>query len=89
MPWSWKSAFRAQEPAIPANPAARSECRIRSHHPPANQPEGNAMIHTPVCDMLGIEHPIVLGGMPTWTSVPLVAAVSNAGAPLALWGWPD
>ena len=37
------------------------------------------MIRTPVCDLLGIRHPIVLGGMGTATSVPLVAAVSNAG----------
>lgn len=37
------------------------------------------MIHTPVCDLLGITHPIVLGGMASGTSVPLVAAVSNAG----------
>src|SRR5215470_2347996 len=39
----------------------------------------NMMIHTSVCDLLGITHPIVLGGMATGTSVPLVAAVSNAG----------
>ncbi len=38
------------------------------------------MIHTPVCDLLQIRHPIVLGGMAGATSVPLVAAVSNAGA---------
>ena len=37
------------------------------------------MIHTPVCDVLGIRHPIALGGMAGATSVPLVAAVSNAG----------
>ena len=37
------------------------------------------MIHTPVCDLLGIRHPIALGGMAGHTSVPLVAAVSNAG----------
>ena len=37
------------------------------------------MIHTPVCGLLGIRHPIVLGGMAGHTSVPLVAAVSNAG----------
>lgn len=37
------------------------------------------MIHTPVCDLLRIRHPIVLGGMAGATSVPLVAAVSNAG----------
>ena len=38
------------------------------------------MIHTRICDLLGIVHPIVLGGMGTATSAPLVAAVSNAGA---------
>ncbi|HZA54181.1 MAG TPA: nitronate monooxygenase [Candidatus Udaeobacter sp.] len=37
------------------------------------------MIYTPICDLLGIVHPIVLGGMGTATSAPLVAAVSNAG----------
>lgn len=37
------------------------------------------MLHTPVCDVLKIRHPVVLGGMAGSTSVPLVAAVSNAG----------
>jgi NAD(P)H-dependent flavin oxidoreductase YrpB (nitropropane dioxygenase family) len=37
------------------------------------------MIHTRICDLLGIVHPIVLGGMGTATNAPLVAAVSNAG----------
>src|SRR4029077_14695368 len=37
------------------------------------------MIRTPVCDVLGIEHPIALGGMGSLYSPPLVAAVSNAG----------
>src|SRR5918995_2803921 len=37
------------------------------------------MIHTRICEMLGIVHPVVLGGMGTATSAPLVAAVSNAG----------
>ncbi|MFQ5915319.1 MAG: NAD(P)H-dependent flavin oxidoreductase [Nitrospinota bacterium] len=37
------------------------------------------MIRTRVCDLLGVEHPIVLGGMASGTSAPLVAAVSNAG----------
>ena len=37
------------------------------------------MIHTCICDLLGIIHPIVLGGMGTATRAPLVAAVSNAG----------
>jgi NAD(P)H-dependent flavin oxidoreductase YrpB (nitropropane dioxygenase family) len=38
------------------------------------------MIHTRICDLLGIVHPIVLGGMGGATSAPLVAAVSNSGA---------
>ena len=37
------------------------------------------MISTPVCDLLGIEHPIALGGMGSVFSPPLVAAVSEAG----------
>jgi NAD(P)H-dependent flavin oxidoreductase YrpB (nitropropane dioxygenase family) len=37
------------------------------------------MIHTQICELLDIVHPIVLGGMGTATSAPLVAAVSNAG----------
>jgi NAD(P)H-dependent flavin oxidoreductase YrpB (nitropropane dioxygenase family) len=37
------------------------------------------MIHTRICDLLSIRHPIVLGGMGTATTAPLVAAVSNAG----------
>ena len=37
------------------------------------------MIHTRICQLLGITHPIVLGGMGGATSAPLVAAVSNGG----------
>jgi NAD(P)H-dependent flavin oxidoreductase YrpB (nitropropane dioxygenase family) len=37
------------------------------------------MIRTLVCDLLGIEHPIALGGMGSVYSPELVAAVSNAG----------
>jgi NAD(P)H-dependent flavin oxidoreductase YrpB (nitropropane dioxygenase family) len=37
------------------------------------------MIYTRICDLLGIQHPIILGGMGTATTAPLVAAVSNAG----------
>ena len=37
------------------------------------------MIHTRICDLLGVPHPIILGGMGTATTAPLVAAVSNAG----------
>jgi NAD(P)H-dependent flavin oxidoreductase YrpB (nitropropane dioxygenase family) len=38
------------------------------------------LITTPVCDLLGIRHPVVLGGMAGASATPLVAAVSNAGA---------
>src|SRR5262249_6221147 len=37
------------------------------------------MIRKPVCHLLGIEHPIALGGMGSVHSPELVAAVSNAG----------
>lgn len=37
------------------------------------------MLRTRICELLGIEHPIVLGGMGTGTSPALVAAVSAAG----------
>ncbi len=37
------------------------------------------MLRTPICDLLGIEDPIILGGMGNATSPELVAAVSAAG----------
>jgi len=37
------------------------------------------VLKTKLTDRLGIEHPIVLGGMGSGTSVDLVAAVSQAG----------
>ena len=36
-------------------------------------------LHTPVCDLLGIELPILQAGMGSYTTPELVAAVSNAG----------
>jgi NAD(P)H-dependent flavin oxidoreductase YrpB (nitropropane dioxygenase family) len=36
-------------------------------------------LHTPVCDLLGIDLPIFQAGMSTYTTPDLVAAVSNAG----------
>lgn len=36
-------------------------------------------LHTPICDLFGIEHPIVLAGMGGVSLASLVAAVSNAG----------
>ena len=44
------------------------------------------MIRTRICDLLGIPHPIVLGGMGNATTAPLVAAVSNAGGLGSLGG---
>ena len=38
------------------------------------------MIHTPLCDLLDIEHPIIQAGAGPATSAHLAAAVSNAGA---------
>ena len=38
------------------------------------------MLHTPLCDLLGIAHPIVQAAIWPATSPALVAAVSNAGA---------
>ena len=37
------------------------------------------MLTTPVCDLFGMTHPVVLGGMALGTNPDLVAAVSNAG----------
>lgn len=37
------------------------------------------MIKTPVCDLLGIEYPILQGGMAWIADAPLAAAVSNGG----------
>lgn len=37
------------------------------------------MLHTSVCDLLGIQYPVIQAGMGPWTSAELVAAVSNAG----------
>lgn len=37
------------------------------------------MIHTPLCELLGIEYPIVQGGMAWAAAAELAAAVSNAG----------
>jgi enoyl-[acyl-carrier protein] reductase II len=37
------------------------------------------MLRTPLCELFGIEHPIILAGMGGVSMAPLVAAVSNAG----------
>src|SRR5947207_9261752 len=37
------------------------------------------MLRTRICELFGIEHPVVLGGMGSGTANELVAAVSEAG----------
>jgi enoyl-[acyl-carrier protein] reductase II len=37
------------------------------------------MLHTKLCDLLGIEVPVIQAGMGVFTSAELVGAVSNAG----------
>ena len=44
-------------------------------------------MRTRLCDLLGIEHPIIQAGMSIFTSAELVAAVSNAGALGSLGCW--
>ena len=41
-------------------------------------------LQTPVCDVLGIQIPILQAGMSTYTTPELVAAVSNAGG-MGMW----
>ena len=43
-------------------------------------PEPVERLHTPVCDLLGCDYPIVLAGMGGVSRSGLVAAVINAGA---------
>jgi enoyl-[acyl-carrier protein] reductase II len=38
------------------------------------------MLRTPLCDLLGIDVPVIQASLGPWTSVELTAAVSNAGA---------
>jgi hypothetical protein len=44
-------------------------------------------ISTPVTQLLGIQHPILLAGMGQTSGAPLAAAVSNAGEFFCLWEW--
>jgi NAD(P)H-dependent flavin oxidoreductase YrpB (nitropropane dioxygenase family) len=37
------------------------------------------MIRTRLCDLLGIEHPVIQASIGPWSSAELVATVSNAG----------
>jgi enoyl-[acyl-carrier protein] reductase II len=53
----------------------------------SSRPEEVKMLHTPLCELLGIEHPIIQAGMgPFGSGAELAAAVSNAGALGSLGG---
>ena len=45
------------------------------------------MLRTPLCDLLGIEVPVIQAGMSIYTSAELVIAVSNAGGLGSLGCW--
>jgi len=45
----------------------------------SNGSGSSTRLRTPICDLFGIEHPIILAGMGGVSMAPLVAAVSNAG----------
>ena len=47
--------------------------------PASSNGGGRSRLRTPLCDLLGIEYPILLAGMGGVSMAPLVAAVSNAG----------
>ena len=40
---------------------------------------GNKVLHTELCDILGVQYPIILAGMGKISGAELAAAVSNAG----------
>jgi enoyl-[acyl-carrier protein] reductase II len=42
--------------------------------------EAKSMLRTRLCELLGIEHPVIQASIGPWSSAELVAAVSNAGA---------
>ena len=72
--WFQNSRRRAAEDARRARVGASHHQRRRV------ETDGSAaMLHTRLCDLLGIRHPVVLGGMGSSTSAALVAAVSNGG----------
>lgn len=48
---------------------------------------GGGMLHTPLCDLLGIEFPIIQAGMGIGSSGELAVAVSNAGGLGSLGCW--
>jgi NAD(P)H-dependent flavin oxidoreductase YrpB (nitropropane dioxygenase family) len=52
-----------------------------------DRPRSGGGIHTPLCDLLGIEFPIIQAGMGMGSSAELAVAVSNAGGLGSLGAW--
>jgi NAD(P)H-dependent flavin oxidoreductase YrpB (nitropropane dioxygenase family) len=52
---------------------------LRADFAPQTRPGGDAMLKTPLCDVLGIDVPIILAPMGTCTSAEFAAVVSNEG----------
>jgi Nitronate monooxygenase len=86
-----KRLDRLDHPGVPTG--CRSACRRRHGRHGWEEPaevdqlkstgikakETNAMLKTPLCDLFGIEVPIILAPMGTCTSAEFAAAVSNEG----------
>src|SRR4051794_6049542 len=72
-------------PEDSVSPAAGARVGPRAPRAGCQAEGGSAMrLHTPLCDLLGVEYPIIQAGMGwdkrgTTTPPELVAAVSNAG----------
>lgn len=65
----WHSRLRVR------HPLGQGMKSVRRHRSAPTQ----SRLHTPVCDMLGIEVPVLQGGMASYTGPALVAAVCEAG----------
>src|SRR4051794_29905535 len=70
---------RAETSHCSTTPAPVDICRARRHLLAA-QTQGRTMIKTRFTELVGVEHPIVQGGMQWVGRAELVAAVANAGA---------
>src|SRR6185369_8278461 len=73
--------------------STRRSSRSRRSRPRSCASSGSSVtstdmaMRTRLCDLLGIEYPVIQAGMSLFTSAELVAAVSNAGALGSLGCW--
>src|SRR5678816_3215688 len=58
---------------------SRAASKVPRMVPTGTSNGAHARLRTPLCERLGIEHPVMLAGMGGVSMAPLVAAVSNAG----------